>query len=139
MYILKKPYIFLFVLWTLACVWLFLNLRTDSTLINQSQSVCILKSATGIPCPACGTTRSIDALISGNFTSAWLLNPFGYIGFALMLIVPVWFVYDSITQSKSFPKAFKKFEQLLKTNYIITIILIAIVLANWIWNIQKGI
>ena len=41
--------------------------------------VCPIRLLTGIPCPACGTTRSIGALCEGKFAESWSLNPFGII------------------------------------------------------------
>ncbi len=31
------------------------------------------------PCPTCGTTRSVQSIIVGNFTNAWRLNPIGFV------------------------------------------------------------
>ena len=40
---------------------------------------CLLKSATGIPCPACGFTRSCHALIRGDAVDSIRYNPFSLV------------------------------------------------------------
>lgn len=37
--------------------------------------LCPLKGFTGVPCPACGTTRGVHAAITGHFADAWGFNP----------------------------------------------------------------
>ena len=40
---------------------------------------CPVRLLTGRPCPTCGTTRSVVAIISGDFGHAWELNPIGFV------------------------------------------------------------
>jgi hypothetical protein len=49
-----------------AALWLHLGLPTP---------LCLFKEWTGIPCPTCGATRMIAALLSGNVLGAAALNP----------------------------------------------------------------
>jgi hypothetical protein len=54
---------------------------------------CPLRSLTGVPCPFCGLTTSVEAAMHGNGHSAWGANPFGLLAvvFALtMLVRPRW-------------------------------------------------
>ena len=39
--------------------------------------VCLVQALFGIPCPGCGITRSVLAVLAGDLTRAWLLNPAG--------------------------------------------------------------
>lgn len=50
---------------------------------------CLLKSATGIPCPACGFTRSCHVLMSGNSLDAWKYNPFSLVYIAGLGVLAV--------------------------------------------------
>ncbi len=50
-------------------------------------NLCWLYSATGVPCPACGLTRSFSAIVHGEFAHAWRMNPFGYVVFAGTLVL----------------------------------------------------
>jgi hypothetical protein len=38
--------------------------------------MCLLRAATGVPCPGCGLTRAFTALAHGDVASAWTYHPF---------------------------------------------------------------
>ncbi len=48
---------------------------------------CLLRSTTGIPCPACGMTTAATALVAGHPDLAWQANPaiFALAGLALVM------------------------------------------------------
>jgi hypothetical protein len=65
----------------LAAVWMRLGLP---------RPVCYLRDWTGIPCPTCGSTRLIEALLSGDIAGALAWNPLvfaGLIGIALWAVL----------------------------------------------------
>ena len=76
-----------------AAIWLHLDLPTP---------VCLFREWTGIPCPTCGATRMVAALLSGDVAGAALLNPMLFLALAgvalwaaastarLALGLPVW-------------------------------------------------
>jgi membrane-associated PAP2 superfamily phosphatase len=54
---------------------------------------CPLRSVTGVPCPFCGLTTSVKAVLHADGHGAWAANPFGIVvvAFALALVVrPRW-------------------------------------------------
>lgn len=54
---------------------------------------CPLRTLTGVPCPFCGLTTSVEAVMRGDFHAALVANPFGLVAvaFALALLVrPRW-------------------------------------------------
>lgn len=53
---------------------------------NDGPIMCPIRLLTGYPCPACGTTRSVGAILTGNFNLAWGLNPLGFVLIAMVLI-----------------------------------------------------
>jgi len=64
---------------------------------------CPLKTITGVPCPLCGMTRGVTALVHGDFARALLMNPASYVAVALALlllvqwrtkrvVIPVWVI-----------------------------------------------
>ena len=54
---------------------------------------CAFKAFTGIPCPACGTTRSLMHLAHGDLQGSLLLNP----AFAFVTVLALlWLLYDAI-------------------------------------------
>lgn len=54
-----------------------------------------------------------------------------------MVIVPVWLLYDVISKKDTLYSNYRKFENTIKIRWV-AIVLILLILANWIWNIQKG-
>jgi hypothetical protein len=117
-------------------IWLYYSITSNVT-ENKSVEVCLIKHATNIPCPSCGSTRSIISLTKGNFVEAFDLNPIGYIVAFIMLIAPVWIISDLILKNNSLFKCYQITESYLKNpKYAIPLILLVII--NWFWNIKKG-
>lgn len=128
----KTLYTLLFIACMAGYIWLYYNVFYSST----SFSSCIIKSATGYPCPSCGTTRSVLALIKGNVFSALKINPLGLIVAGIMIILPFWVIRDVLTKKQSLLKAYHQTEYALKTSSI-KYVFIILIIANWIWNIYK--
>jgi hypothetical protein len=40
--------------------------------------LCIFKRITGLPCPSCGMTRGILAMLGGDLAGGWAFNPLGF-------------------------------------------------------------
>jgi hypothetical protein len=99
--------------------------------------LCWIKATTGMPCPACGTTRAADALMHGRIVEAVLINPMGLPVMLIMLISPAWILADVLLSRDSFFSAFGVIEMKLSSRGL-AIALIALVIANWIWNYYKG-
>jgi hypothetical protein len=116
--------------------WLFLvrylMMRDDGL------TLCFLKWTFGIPCPSCGSTRAVMLASQGNFLQAIQTNPLGLILAAWMVIIPIWIAIDLIRGEDSLYRFYRKFEQTVRIRWI-AVLLIALILANWIWNIAKGI
>ena len=130
----------LYVLLSSACaagfIWLFLNYhRYISNSIEPG--ICLFKRITTIPCPSCGTTRSVLSILKGDFAGAIYWNPFGMIIMAILIISPLWIIYDVIAQRDTLFSVYSRTEHLLKRKWI-AIPLILLVILNWIWNIYKG-
>ena len=102
--------------------------------IFNNHTFCLFKIITGIPCPACGSTRATILLFHGEFIKSVLINPFGILTNSLILLSIGWMIRDIIKNGDTFLPFLKK-----DWDYRIKILLIFIVLTNWIWNIVKGI
>ena len=98
---------------------------------------CPFKTITGMPCPSCGTTRAILLLSQGQLTESLWLNPLGIIIGSLMVILPIWLLYDIVTKKDTLYKSYRNFENTIRLRRV-AIVLILLILTNWIWNIQKG-
>jgi len=94
---------------------------------------CLFKRLTGVPCPGCGTVRSLHLLMQGDVAASLLTNPLGLLLVLLLLSAAVLLVRDAWRNDdllyrlmhRRWPPA--------------TLAAVAIfTLANWIWNIGKG-
>jgi len=54
---------------------------------NFLYSLCPTVLITGFPCPGCGMTRAVFAVLRGNFALAWEMHPFVYVlgGYVVIL------------------------------------------------------
>jgi hypothetical protein len=99
----------------------------------KNQSFCIFKTITGIPCPSCGSTRATLLLFHGEFGKSIFLNPFGIVTNILILLSIAWMLMDIIKSRDTFLPFLKK-----TWDFRIQLIIFLILVANWFWNIAKG-
>ncbi len=126
----------MFIACTAGYIWLYFGLTTNQTEKNLVD-VCLIKHVTTIPCPSCGSTRSVISLTKGDFSEALRINPLGYIIAIIMFLTPIWIAIDITTKRKTLFEFYQKMETYLKRpQYAIPLILLIII--NWIWNITKG-
>lgn len=117
-------------------IWLYFAISTNKTEIN-SVEVCFIKRLTNIPCPSCGSTRSVLAMLHGDFMKSLFINPFGFVIAFIMLATPLWMIIDLLNKRKTLFDFYHKIELNLKKP-LYAIPLIFLVMMNWIWNITKG-
>ncbi len=132
----NKLYLLLFIACAAGYSWIFYDSATISAHSKPVEG-CLLKHIAGIPCPSCGSTRSVLALMQGNLIQSLYINPFGILIALLMLIVPVWIIADLVTKRKTLFDYYRQAERLMKKPRI-AFPLLFLVLVNWIWNITKG-
>lgn len=132
----NKLYIFIITACLTGYIWLYWSL-SNLYKINTEIEVCLIKNITTIPCPSCGSTRSVLAITQGNFNEAFFINPLGYILAFIMFFIPFWIFFDFILKKETFLNIYQKAESILKRP-IISIPLLIFILINWAWNIVKG-
>jgi len=98
---------------------------------------CLIKKITTIPCPSCGSTRAVLSFLKGDFGASLYWNPIGLILIIIMILSPIWILYDVITKKSTLLHFYRRTEFFLTKRWIVIIVII-LVLANWIWNINKG-
>lgn len=130
----NRLYLFLFLALLAGYAYLGISYKN---IHNPAYTPCLFKNATGIACPSCGATRSVLLLAHGSIQSAILLNPFGILIALIMLIVPFLLCYDVFFKKNILYNSYKKTEAILKFKWV-AIPLIALAIANWGWNIYKG-
>lgn len=118
-------------------IWLYYNLYLQNTK-SSSESFCMIKRITNIPCPSCGSTRSVSSLLHGDFAGAIYWNPLGLVVLAIMIFLPIWLAVDLILKKDSLLQSYKSTEKILRKKTV-AIPLIILVIINWIWNIYKNV
>lgn len=61
---------------------------------------CPFRQALGVPCPTCGSTRLVEALLQGDLASAFWSNPLVFLGFA---VLGVWACASTIIRIFKWP------------------------------------
>jgi hypothetical protein len=132
-----KLYTILTGLMLVGYVWLGWNF-IESSAHSAIPSVCLFKEVTGLPCPSCGTTRSLLLLAHGRFRDSFMMNPFGMMLALALVVIPLWMASDTIGRKDSFYRRYVHLEHLLSHNKLLAGCAVAIVALNWFWNITKG-
>lgn len=132
----NKLYGLLFIACLAGYAWLFFDMIYLES-ANDSLEICLIKHTTGIPCPSCGSTRSVIALLQGDFLKSLQLNPLGLVVAMIMLVTPFWVLFDLATNKSALFSFYRRVEVILKKPGI-AIFLSLLVIINWIWNISKG-
>lgn len=135
MYLEKNIYLTFSILCLFGYLWLGYNLNIQKKKAVDTQ-ICFIKKTTGLPCPSCGSTRSVLSIINGDFSKALLINPLGFFVSVIMIALPIWITIDICRKRKTLYIAYKKTENIIKKKSISSL-LIAFILINWIWNIIK--
>jgi hypothetical protein len=99
---------------------------------------CLFKAVTHVPCPSCGTTRAVLLLLHGDLSGSLLLNPFGAILFIALVVTPVWLLADMLRNRESLYRFYMAAERVLMRKAWISVPLVFLVIANWLWNISKS-
>jgi hypothetical protein len=133
----KNLYIFFISLSLFGYTWLAWNIF-ESARNHTVPTICTFKEVTHLPCPSCGTTRSLVLLAKGYIWESVMINPFGIILAFAMIIIPFWIVVDTLRKSDSFFKLYVSAERSLMQNVWLCIPAVAIIVLNWFWNITKG-
>ncbi|RZJ73276.1 DUF2752 domain-containing protein [Flavobacterium sp.] len=133
---MKKDKLYSLAGWACAAGYLYFVLF-GFVLKESPFGVCLFKNATGIPCPSCGATRALKLLVHGEFWESLLMNPIGIILAVFMILIPIWILSDKIQNHQSFYNFYLKSEQRLRKPAV-AITLVALVVANWVWGISKG-
>lgn len=130
----SRFYLLIAVLLAIGWIWIFLNLNYFPD--AKGHEVCLFKIVSGIPCPSCGSTRSVMNLLKGNWLQGLNINPLGILILLFMLVVPFWLLYDVVVGKDGLFRAFKLTEKILRSKWSVPLILLLIL--NWIWVIDKG-
>jgi hypothetical protein len=133
----KTLYTFIGCLLLAGYAWLAWN-AAGSAAHRAVPAGCMFKAVLHMPCPSCGTTRAILLLLHGDLSGSLLLNPFGAILFLALVVTPVWLLVDMLGNRESLYRFYMAAERVLTRKAWISVPLISLVIANWLWNISKS-
>ncbi len=132
----NRLYIFLLTACIAGYSWLaYSYFRSDP--LHADTGVCFFRHFTGIPCPSCGSTRAVLSFLHGDLMNSLAWNPFGIVLILIMSVLPLWIIYDVVSQESSLHRFYNHAELFLNRKPV-AIPLIIIVLINWAWNVLKG-
>lgn len=96
-------------------------------------TVCPFRRITGIPCPGCGGLRSAHLLLQGDLWGALGLNPLSVLLIVWIVVSVVWLAVDVVRGSDTYINIYHR-----KWSRGATITAVVILLAQWMWNICRG-
>jgi len=100
--------------------------------LTEMVPACVFRAATGIPCPSCGTTRSLVHLAHGDIAGSLILNP-------LFFLVMMTVLFAFCARSVLLPFSRSRF-MLIPTRREGTLLrsgMAVLFLANWIYLISS--
>ncbi len=107
-------------------LWL---LRASELSRGRENTFCLLRRATGIPCPGCGLTRAFDRLADGDWAGAMAAHPLAPI-IALELMAS-WVVWGLVVAGRLRPPAPRALEVFLLAH-------LAALVALWLGRAATG-
>ncbi len=113
--------------------YIFLYLQPTPVFGEPHSTWCLFHLVTGLPCPACGTGRGLMCLLHGNFYDALMFNPLSFVVAALSLLLAIMVLKDFFRKTNSL-----KLLAHIRIQYSYQILIVLFLVANEIWNIQKG-
>lgn len=128
-------YLFLSAACVVGFVWIIFSYNRNS-LMEGDPGVCLFKRLTTIPCPSCGSTRSVLSILKGDFSGAVAWNPIGFLLIFFLLVTPLWVLLDVIRNKSTLFIFFRNGELFLQRKWVASSAILVVVL-NWIWNIYK--
>ena len=107
----------------------FLAVRASG--FSTGPSVCLFRNVTGLPCPFCGSTRSVGHILQGEFSHALYSNPLGYFGLGFLIVL---FLSPATIKSASSSVA-QKWWTLTQRNQIV--ITVGLIVLAWVVNTPR--
>jgi len=89
---------------------------------------CAFKMLTGIPCPTCGSTRSVVHLANGDIFAAFMMNPLMTASFLISIL---FFLYGIIALLLNLPRS--KFLLTKKEGAAARFCAVALLIVQWVY------
>ncbi len=89
---------------------------------------CVFKGLTGLPCPTCGSTRSVIHLVHGDVPAALAMNPLTTMSFVAAVL---FFLYSLVTLVFGLPRV--SFVLTAREGNAIRVGAVVILIAQWVY------
>ncbi|HLB01318.1 MAG TPA: DUF2752 domain-containing protein [Bacteroidota bacterium] len=136
---MKRSHLHIFVL--VFCLagygWIAWN-ESAGPALHSTPTLCLFKQITGVPCPSCGATRSLELLLAGDPAGSIGENPVGILLGLALIVSPVWIILDTIRRRESFYRFYGATDRVFSAHRMLAVAGAALIAANWYWNILKG-
>jgi hypothetical protein len=109
----------------MAAVWFGLGLP---------QPICPFRSLTDFPCPTCGSTRMIEALLGGDFIEALSWNPLVMIALAG---VALWAIVATVSWATGKPP--RRIVLRPAEQWVVRVSAVAALLSGWAYLVVQGV
>lgn len=116
---------------TLGVPVLLLGLALWDIPAEPTWTICGFRNLTGLPCPGCGITRGLSALLHGKWLRAIHFNPLAIL--ALLLLVIMWL--RSLCALSGWNSTLNRIEGLWRHRRVLTWSLLLAVGAFWVWRV----
>ncbi len=117
--------------------WIWLLYNQYNSHIAKGRTLCFVRNITGYPCPACGTTNSVEEILGGRYQSALHINPLGYVAIAALVLLPLIIGVDIISGRRMMYSIYTNFDNTMKQRPVLLVAVLLLLLINWIWNLYK--
>ena len=115
---------------TISWLWVLYNLQYKQ---SNGFSPCLFSNAVGLPCPSCGTTRGIVAILQGDLYAVSQFNALSYVAVIALVVFPIWLIADLVRNRPTIHNAYVALEHFGKRRPAFWFIILTLIAANWIW------
>ena len=102
-----------------------------------TNTLCLFRNITGVPCPGCGMGRGINHLLHLEFVEAVYINPLSVFVLPAIILTVCWMASDFLLGRETLFKIYLRVDKYFAANKMAKALIAIIILFEWVWNILK--
>ncbi len=131
----RQVYFFSVGVYLAILAWVVLSYFSEG---HAGVTVCPFKLVTTLPCPACGTTRGLTAILHGEILQGLWTNPNSLIPLVLLFAFPMLLLWDALDRRHYWlHRAYERYMSLWDKRWVLYAFL-GLEAIVWIHNIHIG-